>query len=196
MTTIGLTGGIASGKSTVARIASQRGAYVIDADKLGHAAYEPGTHAFTAVVEEFGNEILAGDGSIDRKVLGAKVFGSEGGLDRLTGIVWPEIRAMAEEEISTQKLEDPNRNVILEAAVLLEAGWEDVVDEIWVVVVDPEVAIERAMKRDGVEREAIEARLAAQLSNAEREAKAHVVIDNSGSEEELLAEIDKKWQSI
>ena len=196
MTIIGLTGGIASGKSTVAEITGQRGAYVIDADKLGHAAYEPGTRAFSAVVEEFGDEILAEDGSIDRKVLGSKVFGSEGGLDRLTGIGWPEIRAMAEEEISTQKIEDPNRTVVLEAAVLLEAGWEDVVDEVWVVVIDPEVAIERAMKRDGVEREAIEARLAAQLSNAEREAKADVIIDNSGSEEELLAEIDKKWRSV
>lgn len=196
LTTIGLTGGIASGKSTVARIASERGAHVIDADKLGHAAYEPGTRAFTLVVQEFGDEILASDGNIDRKVLGAKVFGADGGLDRLTGIVWPEIRRMAEDDIAIQKKTDPDRIVVLEAAVLLEAGWEDVVDKIWVVVVDSEVAIERAMKRDGIGREAVEARLAAQLSNEERQDKADVVIDNSGSEEDLLAQIEKVWSSV
>ena len=113
MTVIGLTGGIASGKSTAAKLAGERGAHVIDADKLGHAAYNPGTDAFKAVVKEFGDDIVAADGTIDRKALGAKVFGVDGGLDRLTGIVWPEIRRMAEDEIAAVKTKDPAKVVVL-----------------------------------------------------------------------------------
>lgn len=196
MTVIGLTGGIASGKSTAARLAGEHGAHVIDADKLGHAAYEPGTDAFRAVVNEFGDDIVAEDGSINRKALGAKVFGAEGGLDRLTGIVWPEIRRMAEAEIAAVKADAPDRVVVLEAAVLLEAGWEDVVDQVWVVVVEPEVAISRAIERDGADRAAIQARIDAQLSNADRKAKATVVIDNSGSEQDLVDTVAQLWAQI
>ena len=176
MIVVGLTGGIASGKSTVARALGERGAYVIDADVLGHRAYEPGTQAHREVQEAFGPEVVAADGSIDRKALGATVFGKPEALDRLTGIVWPEIRRLAQAEIDgcTAKI------VVLEAAVLLEAGWQDLVDEVWVVVVDPEVAVERAVARGGLDAEAVRSRLAAQLSNDERKAHATRVIDNGG----------------
>jgi len=196
LTVIGLTGGIASGKSTAARLAGERGAHVIDADKLGHAAYNPDTEAFRAVVQEFGDDIVADDGTIDRKALGAKVFGADGGLDKLTGIVWPEIRRMAQAEIAAVKADTPDRVVVLEAAVLLEAGWEDVVDQVWVVVVEPEVAIARAIERDGADRAAIQARIDAQLSNADRKAKATVVIDNSGTEQDLVDAIGEQWARI
>ena len=148
---IGLTGGIASGKSTAAEILGELGAHVIDADKLGHRVYEPGTSAFDAVVAAFGADIVADDGQIDRKALGGKVFGDDAALSRLTAIVWPEIRRLAAEEIDSVLADNPDRVIILEAAVLFEAGWEDAVDEIWVVVVEPETAIARATARDGVE---------------------------------------------
>ena len=192
---IGLTGGIASGKSTAARTLGEYGAYVIDADKLGHNAYLSGTEAFDQVVATFGDDVVGDDGEIDRGALGAKVFGEGNRLQELTAIVWPAIRAMAEAEIKSVKEQTPERMIVLEAAVLLEAGWQDIVDEVWVTVVDREVAIERATSRDGVDREAIEARIDAQLSNEERKAKAQQVIDNSGDEQNLVTQLRDLWSS-
>lgn len=193
MFVIGLTGGIAAGKSTVARLLGERGAFVIDADLLGHRAYEPGAGAYRGVVEAFGSDVVAEDGSIDRRALGAKVFGKPEELDRLTGIVWPEIRDLAQREIRETA---DDAVVVLEAAVLLEAGWEDLADEVWVVVVDPEVAVERAVARGGLDADAVRARIAAQLSNAERKARADRVIDNSGRAEELEQKVEEAWQRV
>jgi dephospho-CoA kinase len=193
---IGLTGGIASGKSTAARYLAGLGAHVIDADLLGHRAYEPETAAFAAVVRAFGDDVVGADGRIDRKVLGGKVFGRPDALQRLTDIVWPEIRRLAETEIAEVRSRDPERPVVLEAAVLFEAGWEDAVDEIWVVVVDRDVAVRRAMARDGSDAAAVQQRIDAQLSNAERQSRADVVIDNSGDESALTEQIDTQWQRV
>ena len=196
MTVIGLTGGIASGKSTLSSYARERGAYVIDADLLGHRAYEPGTPCFDAVVSEFGQDIVAVDGSIDRKLLGAKVFAEGSSLKRLTDIVWPAIKEMAWLEIEDVKRRDQNRIIVLEAAVLLEAGWQDFVDEVWVAVVDAETAIARTMKRDGVDRAAVQSRIDAQISNEERIAVADVVFDNAGTETDLMAELERKFNDL
>ena len=196
MRVVGLTGGIASGKSTAATLLGELGAHVIDADVLGHQAYNPGTSAFQAVVKTFGEDIVADDGSIDRRALGGKVFGDEDALRRLTDIVWPEIRRLAELEIRNINSTNSSAVIVLEAAVLLEAGWEDIADEIWVVVVDPEVAIERAMQRDGADRTAIEARVNSQLSNEERTAKAHLVIDNSEDKATLIGQIEAAWKHV
>jgi phosphopantetheine adenylyltransferase/dephospho-CoA kinase len=194
--TVGLTGGIASGKSTVARELARRGARVIDADRLGHLAYEPGTAAHREVIAAFGLEVRAADGRIDRPALGARVFGKPAELKRLTDIVWPEIRRLAEAEIGAIAADDPQAVVVLEAAVLFEAGWEPLVDEIWVVVVERAVAIERAVARGGLSAAQVEARIEAQLSNAERRARADLVIDNSGSESALAAQLDAHWQRV
>ncbi|MCY4129174.1 MAG: dephospho-CoA kinase [Gammaproteobacteria bacterium] len=196
MTVIGLTGGIASGKSTLSAFARDRGAHVIDADLLGHRAYEPGTACFNAVVSEFGRDIVANDGSIDRRALSGKVFAEGSSLKRLTDIVWPAIKEMAQTEIANVKRSEPDRTVVLEAAVLLEAGWQDFVDEVWVAVVDVETAITRTMKRDGLDREAVQSRIDAQLSNEARIAAADVVFDNSGTEADLLAEVARKFEEI
>ena len=193
---VGLTGGIASGKSTAATLLGQLGAHIIDADVLGHQAYNPGTSAFQTVVKTFGEDIVADDGTIDRRALGSKVFGNDDALTRLTDIVWPEIRRLAELEIRKVGDENPSAVIVLEAAVLFEAGWDDIADEIWVVVVDPEVAIERAMRRDGADRAAIEARINSQLSNDERTAKAHLVIDNSKDEATLVSQINTAWKQV
>lgn len=193
---IGLTGGIASGKSTAARHLGTLGAHVIDADRLGHRAYEPGTGAHQAVIEAFGEEVRGADGRIDRKRLGAKVFGDATALGRLTAIVWPEIRRLAQAEIAAAQAARPDGLVVLEAAVLLEAGWQDAVDETWVVSVERAIALNRAMQRDGADAAAVEARIDAQLANAEREAQADVVFDNSGAEAQLIAQLDAAWHRV
>ena len=193
MSVICLTGGLASGKSTAAHYLAEQGAEVIDADKLGHRAYDPGTQAYDDVIATFGEDLRATDGSIDRKVLGSKVFGDPAQLKKLTDIVWPEIRRLAQREIDAN---EPDTIIVLEAAVLLEAGWQDMGEEIWVVVVDPDIAIARCMSRDGLEREAVESRLDAQLSNEERIAQADIVIANNGSEEELLEQLDEQWHRL
>jgi phosphopantetheine adenylyltransferase/dephospho-CoA kinase len=193
---IGLTGGIASGKSTAARYLAEKGASVIDADILGHRAYDPGTQAFDEVVEAFGAEVVGADGQVDRKVLGGKVFGHPDGLKQLTDIVWPAIRRMAEEQIASLKAQAPDTTVILEAAVLFEAGWEDAVDEVWVIVTERETAITRAMARDGADEQAIQKRIDAQLSNEERRRRADVVLENSADEATMCALLDTQWTRI
>ena len=196
MIVIGLTGGMASGKSTAARYLQGKGARLINADQLGHRAYEPGMPANRAIVEAFGDDVRRADGSIDRRALAAKVFGDPQALKRLTDIVWPEIRRMAEAQIADMRAAAPDAIVVLEAAVLLEAGWEAAVDQIWVVLVEPEVAVERAMQRDEVDAQAVRKRLDAQLSNVQRSARASVVIDNSADEKSLHRLLDQHWSSL
>jgi phosphopantetheine adenylyltransferase/dephospho-CoA kinase len=192
---IGLTGGIASGKSTVAQFFRDRSLPIIDADLLGHRTYEPGTDTFRAVVEAFGAELVAADGTIDRRALGGKVFGKPDQLKRLTDIVWPGIRRLASEELSTLEVAG-NTIAVLEAAVLLEAGWEDLVDEIWVVVVEEPTAIQRLAARNGLDEAAARARINSQLSNAERTARAHVTIHNDGTLAELEASERREWEAL
>lgn len=193
---IGLTGGIASGKSTVAKTLGALGAYSIDADKLGHSAYIKGTAAFDQVVACFGADVVGDDGEVDRRVLGSKVFGNSEALKQLTDIVWPAIKSMAQKEIDTALTANASRPVVLEAAVLIEAQWLDLVDQVWVTVVEPSVAIERACARDNLDPAAVQARLDAQLSNDERCAHADQVIDNSADEAHLLQQVDTLWQSL
>ena len=195
MHAIGLTGGIASGKTTVAQFFRDHSVPVIDADILGHRTYEPGTDTFNAVVAAFGDDLKATDGTIDRRVLGGKVFGKPEELKRLTDIVWPGIRKLASQELSALEVAG-TRIAVLEAAVLLEAGWEDLVDEIWVVVVEEAAAISRLAVRNGLDEEAARARINSQLSNEERVAKANIVIQNSGTLDELNASIVREWEAL
>jgi dephospho-CoA kinase len=195
-TVICLTGGLASGKSTAALFLREHGAHVIDADVLGHRTYDPGSTAHAEVVAAFGPDVLAADGTIDRKALGAKVFGNPVELRKLTDIVWPAIRALAQNEIATIRAAGTARVIVLEAAVLFEAGWHDLGDEVWVTIVDRDVAIARAMQRDNLTREAAERRLDAQLSNAQRIARADVVIDNNSSLEAMLQQLREQWERI
>lgn len=195
MHVIGLTGGIASGKSTVTRFFLERGVPVIDADILGHRTYDPGTDTFEAVVRAFGPELVAPDGTIDRKVLGSRVFGKPEELKRLTDIVWPGIRKLASQALAEYEAAG-NSVAVLEAAVLFEAGWEDLVDEVWVVVVEPELAVERLGARNGLDPEAARARINSQLSNAERMARADVVIENNSSLEALETRIQEAWNQL
>ena len=196
MVVIGLTGGIASGKSTAAGHLGKLGAHVIDADLLGHRAYEPGSRGYAAVVHAFGADIVDADGKIDRKILGSTVFGEPQNLERLTNIVWPEIRLMAQAEIENVRKADPSKIIVLEAAVLFEAGWEDVVEEIWVVSLNRDAARQRAGARDGVDEAAVQKRIDTQMTNSERVERGEIIIDNSGSVANLLAQLDVQWQRV
>ena len=195
MSVICLTGGLAAGKSTAAKYFAAQGAHVIDADKLGHRTYEAGQPANQQIVEAFGEDVRSSDGSIDRKALGGKVFGQPDALKQLTDIVWPAIRQLAEAEIQERQSTNPGIDIVLEAAGLFEAGWEDLGDQTWVVVVEPKLATERAMARDGLPIEAVQNRLNSQLSNAERCQKADLVIENNADSEAFRQQLEKAWNA-
>ena len=195
MVVLGLTGGIASGKTTAAESLVEFGAQVIDGDRLGHRAYEPDSPFFEKVVNEFGHEIVGEDGTINRLVLGGKVFGNPEDMKRLTDILWPEIRRLAKEEMAECKKQGVEV-VVFEAAVLIEADWMDIVDEVWVLSVKPAIARERLMARNGLTEEAAQSRIDSQITNKEREAHADVKIDNSADLERFQKRIKTQWNKL
>ena len=192
MRSIGLTGGIASGKSTASAVLAELGACVIDADRLGHQVYVPGSVAFDAVVDTFGLEIVSTNGTIDRGALGDRVFSDPKALKRLTDIVWPTIRHMVVEELL--RLTETGADVVLiEAAVMIEAGWKSLVDEVWVMSVPPSVARQRLMERNSLSAAEADKRINAQLGNVEREAHADVIIDSNCSLDRMHEMIFNEW---
>jgi phosphopantetheine adenylyltransferase/dephospho-CoA kinase len=196
MTVIGLTGGIASGKSTAAEMLREMGATIIDADRLGHRSYDPGTPGFEKVVNAFGHDIVGKDGLVDRRVLGGKVFGAPGQMERLNSIVWPEIRNLIKDEIKQIRSQDPGAIIVLEAAVLLEAQWQDLCDEIWVVTTPVKTAVARLRGRNGLSEDAAMARINSQMTNKERLEQAKVKIENVGTEDQLRAKIERPWRAL
>jgi len=193
---VGLTGGIAAGKSTISEMLAAHGAAVLDCDKLGHKAYVKGGETFAKLVSAFGNEIIdATSGEIDRKALGGVVFGNAARMKDLTDIVWPAIRSLAGEELARMGREGVSV-CVMEAAVLLEAGWDDMVDEIWVVVVPENVAKERLMERNKLSEEDALKRIRSQLTNDQRLAKAHIVLGNQWGREESKKQVDQAWAGI
>ncbi len=196
MTVIGLTGGIASGKSTASQLLQTHGAIIIDADKLGHRVYEPGTQGFEKVVNAFGHDIVTPEGQIDRRVLGGKVFGAPEEMDRLTAISWPEIRRMAIEDIAEARARDPEAIMVLEAAVLFEAAWEDLCDEVWTISTKLKVAIARLQTRNGLTKEQALARIDAQMTNKDRAERSDVKIDNSDDFEKFEKRIERQWRAL
>jgi dephospho-CoA kinase len=193
---IGLTGGIGSGKSTVAAMLAERGAHVIDADRIGHESYRPGSEGFRRVVEAFGRGIVTGDGTIDRKALGAIVFADPAALARLNAIVHPLIGADVSERVAAARAADPRTPIVVEAAILLEAGWRRLIERLWVVSVRPETAIARVMASRGLARAEVERRIAAQTSDAERRRLADLVIENDGTPAELRARVEEAWRTL
>lgn len=190
--TIGVTGGIGAGKSAAVRILAELGALVIDADRVGHDVYLPGTVGWGRVVADFGREVVAEDGSIDRKRLGARVFADRSALARLNAVVHPLIRDAIAARIAAAR--DATQPIVVEAALLIEAKWDTLVDELWLVVARPEVIEARLMAQRGMDRAAIAARMSAQLSVAERAAHADVIIDNSGSLAALRTQVARLWR--
>jgi phosphopantetheine adenylyltransferase/dephospho-CoA kinase len=166
----------------------------VDADKMGHEIYEPGRVGWKKVLEAFGAEIADTNGHIDRRKLASIVFNDAVAMERLTDIVWPLMKDEMRNHLAGLRSSGA-RIVVLEAAVLLEAKWEDLADEVWVVFAPPEVAVSRLRSRSEISESEAWARVAAQKTNAERSAHADVFIDNSGNYDALVRQVDALWQS-
>ncbi len=192
---IGLTGGIGSGKSTVAKMLAELGADVIDTDKVGHDVYRPGTDGFRQVTAAFGPDIVAPGGAIDRRALAAKVFADPDALARLNAIVHPLIGLAVRDWLQRAQAEPATTPIVVEAPVLMEAGWR-FFDEIWVVVVEPETAVARVTGSRDMTADEVRRRIAAQMSNAERERLADRVIRNDGDLAELRAQVEAAWRAV
>jgi dephospho-CoA kinase len=191
--TIGLTGGIGSGKSTVAKVLADLGALVIHADTVGHDVYRPESEGWRRVVDAFGTAVLGADHTIDRKKLGAIVFADSHALKRLNAIVHPLIFAEVRDRIAAHRAAGRSQPIVVEAALLIEANWLPLVEEVWLVVAGKRAVIERVTAERGLAPRDVEKRIEAQLSDEERRRHAQVVIENTGSLEELAARVRAAW---
>ncbi len=190
MKVIGLTGGIGSGKSTVSRFLAELGAVIIDADKVGHEALKPDTELWREVVAAFGEQILTPSCDIDREKLGEIVFSNPDSLVRLNRIMHPRLHEVVKaqlEECRRQEIEV----VVLEAPLLVEAGWTSLVDEIWVTVASEATVLRRLQERTGLSEPESLSRIRSQLSSMERVRYADVTIDTDGELDELRARVEK-----
>ncbi|HEY6299505.1 MAG TPA: dephospho-CoA kinase [Candidatus Binatus sp.] len=193
MLTIGLTGGIGSGKSTVAQMLGEFGAPILDADKVAHSTYAPGAPAYDVVVAAFGADIVAPDRTIDRKKLGAVVFGNPERLNKLTSIVWPATFESIRRNVAELRASGAKLPIVVEAAILIEANWQPLFGEIWLVRALREQVVARIESQRGLKPAETEARIRAQLSDEERAKHASLIIENNGSLEELRALLKTVW---
>jgi dephospho-CoA kinase len=194
MITVGLTGGIGSGKSTVAQILGEFGALILDADKVAHTTYALGGPAYDAVIAAFGAQVLADDRTIDRKKLGAIVFGNPEHLNKLTSIVWPATFDSIRRNVAELRASGATLPIVVEAAILIEANWHPLFDEIWLVRAPREQVVTRIEIQRGLKPSETEARIRAQLSDEERAKHATLVIENNGSIEELRDLLKTVWR--
>jgi len=195
---IGLTGNIGSGKSLVSRRLRELGAQVINTDIVAREVVASGTPALEKIVRKFGREALRSNGTLDRKYIGAKVFGDPNALTSLNAIVHPQIRKELIKQIKTfkrQKKVEP-KVLVIEAPVLIEAKMQNLVDEVWLVTVDKETQLKRVMTRDGLTEEEVRLRLAAQIPQEEKKAYAYRIINNNGNIKDLFAQVDKLWSEL
>ena len=190
---IGLTGGIASGKSSVAGILEEFGVPVIDADQLAREVVSPGSPSLARVAGTFGDDVIAADGTLDRKRLGALIFGDPEKRRMLEGILHPEIRRLGEICIA-REIAAGHDVLVYVAPLLIEAGAVDRVDEIWVVTVRSEIQLERLMARDGIGLEEARRIIDSQMPLAEKAAYGRILIDNSGSPEETRRIVKDIWK--
>jgi dephospho-CoA kinase len=191
---IGLVGGIGSGKSSTAAILAELGAVILDADAIGHAVYRTGTPGQSAVVAAFGRGVVGPDGEIDRKRLGQIVFADPARLDDLNRIVHPLIRSEIAQRIDRMRRDGQNPCVVVEAAILLEAGWRDLVDEIWAVSAGRNLVVDRLGSQRGLSAAETDARIARQMTDAARRASADLVIENDGSLADLRARVERLYR--
>ncbi|MFO7279348.1 MAG: dephospho-CoA kinase [Thermoanaerobacterales bacterium] len=194
MLVIGLTGGIGSGKSTVSAMLAERGAVVVDADAIVRELQQPGTPVFDAMVERFGREIVAPDGTLDRAAVADRVFGDPEALADLNAIVHPAVGAEIARRL--EELAPTDAVVVLDVPLLVESKNPYPVAGLLVVDVDPEVAVRRLVEHRGMREADVRARMARQASREERLARADHVIDNSGTLDDLARQVDEAWAWI
>lgn len=190
---IGLTGNIATGKSTVLQFLAEKGAYVLDADKLAHESMQLGTHTYWSIVEQFGDGILQADGNIDRRALGKLVFTDPAALTQLESIVHPAVFDLARQELVMVTADV----IVLEAIKLLEAGnLVKLCDEVWVVTSTPETQLRRLRETRDMDEAEAKRRMAAQSSQEEKVQRADRVIDNNGDLAALTAQLETIWNQL
>jgi dephospho-CoA kinase len=196
MLNVGLTGGIATGKSTVVRMLAGKGARVIDHDALVHALQEPGQPVWSRIVETFGRGILDAEGRIDRKKLGALVFDDEQRRKALESIVHPAVLEEAQRERDRIGREDGKAIVLSDIPLLLEVGMQGLFDLILLIYAPPEVQIVRVMKRNSLNREEALARLKSQMPIDEKLKRADIVVRNDGTMRDLEKRVGDVWQEL
>ncbi|WP_027365518.1 dephospho-CoA kinase [Desulfotruncus alcoholivorax] len=193
MLVVGLTGNIGSGKSTVARILKDLGARVVDTDQIARDVVAPGTSGLNQIINQFGTEVLNPDGTLNRRKMAQIVFGNPEALARLNGIIHPEIRSVLLDIISAYKEKADAPLLVIEVPLLFETGMNRLVDEAWLVTVEPEVQINRIISRDHASVEEAKNRIAAQMPQEAKIKLADRVIDNSNGMEETLIQVKKIW---
>ena len=196
VTILGITGGIGSGKSTASQILGELGAVVIDADQVGHKIYLPNTPAWREMVEEFGEEVVAPDQTIDRTKLGPIVFSDAQKLQALNRIMHGKIYAYIQGQIDYIREHHADGVVAVEAAILLEAGWRSLVEQLWVVVATEDVVIARLQAYKNMPEDQARARINAQMSNDERISQADTVIWNSAALPDLRQAVTTAWHQL
>ena len=192
MLVIGLTGSIGTGKSEAARQLEALGASIISADQVGHEAYTPNTEAWEHVVSAFGDEILQVDGEIDRRKLGTIVFSDPGQLERLNQIMHPRMAQMVADKVEVLRGQGVEV-VVVEAALLFEAGWDSLVEEVWTTDSPEQAVIERLKVRNGMSEEEARKRMSSQMGRTERLDRSDYVIENSGDMVALGVAIKELW---
>ncbi|MCZ2077833.1 MAG: dephospho-CoA kinase [Bryobacteraceae bacterium] len=196
MLRVGLTGGLASGKTNVGQALESMGCYLIQADRLGRKVLEPGGPAYASVLKEFGAGILEEDGSINRRELAAQVFANPDRLAVLNSLVHPHVIELEGKLLAEYERREPHGIGVVEAAILIETGSFRRFDKLILVMCSQEQQLERAMKRDGLSYEEVQARLERQMPLEEKRQYADYVIDTSGSKEETLAQTREVYNSL
>ncbi|HEX3015431.1 MAG TPA: dephospho-CoA kinase [Desulfobacteria bacterium] len=196
MFVVGLTGGIASGKSTVARILQEQGAAIIDADKLTKELQQPHTPVWDEIVRRFGSGVLLNDDTLNRKKLAEIVFKDKNALTDLENIVHPRVIDRVQERIVKLELPGQSTVAVIDAPLLIEAKMTGLVDEVWVVSVPEETQVKRLIARDALTAEQAAARIRSQMSLADKLRYADRVIDSSGTIEETRQRVYHEWQGL
>jgi dephospho-CoA kinase len=190
---VGLTGGIGSGKSAVSALLRDLGATVVDADALAREAVAPGSDGLAEVVAEFGEDVLAADGSLDREAMAARVFADPTARTRLEGIIHPRVRRRAAEIEAEARAADPGAIVVHDVPLLVETGQQDAYDVVLVVDVPVGVQVERLVRLRGMSEHEARGRIAAQADRETRLAAADIVVDNSGTLDDLARRVRHVW---
>ncbi|WP_027093969.1 dephospho-CoA kinase [Cohnella thermotolerans] len=193
---IGLTGGIATGKSTVSRLLTERGAALVDLDRIAREVVEPGQAPLRQIVQRFGQAVLNEDGTLNRSKLGAIVFSNEAERKALEAITHPAIRASMRDQMEALQRERPDRLVVVDVPLLYESGLQPFFERVMVVYAPRAVQLERLMKRNALSEEEAMQRINAQMDIEEKRRLADIVIDNGSSLEHTVEQVDRFWRDM
>lgn len=191
---IGLTGGIACGKSTVSSMLVRRGAILVDADRIAREVVDPGSPVLARVAEHFGHQILHPDGSLHRQKLGELIFGHDQARKELEELLHPPIRSVMRERMAEAQLDHPDKLVVVDVPLLFESGLEAMFQEVMVIYIPRGLQLQRLMERDKLTQEQAEKRLNSQMSIELKKDKADIVINNSGTLKETEEQVEQFWR--